>query len=100
MKYNRLITGFLEAIKKNKKDEEIKNFEIKNSNIHGKGVFAKKRIKPGEFINVALFKGKSGDHDTTALPGFRQRREWLAFAMAQAYRSGHTHWNKLVSISV
>jgi SET domain-containing protein len=66
MKYNRLITSFLEAIKKKTvNNEPIQNFEIKDSNIHGKGVFAKKRIKPGEFINVALFKGKDDMHDTT-----------------------------------
>ncbi|MCK5603434.1 SET domain-containing protein-lysine N-methyltransferase [Candidatus Pacearchaeota archaeon] len=61
-----LVTGFLEAIKnKNGETEEIKNFEIKDSDIHGKGVFATKKMKPGEFINVALFKGKSDYHETT-----------------------------------
>lgn len=66
MRYNKLITSFLEAIKKKTVDHEpIQNFEIKDSDIHGKGVFATKKIKPGHFINVALFKGESGEHDCT-----------------------------------
>jgi len=65
MRYNKLITSFLEAIKKNESNEEIKNFNINKSKIHGNGAFAAKRIAPGQFINVALFKGKDGEPRTT-----------------------------------
>lgn len=61
-----LVTGFLEAIKKkNGETEEIKNFEIKDSDIHGKGVFATKKMKSGDFINIALIKGKEDYPKTT-----------------------------------
>lgn len=65
MNGNKLVTKFLKAIKENDDNTEIKNFELKDSDIHGKGVFATKKIKPGEFINVALFKGHNDDFDTT-----------------------------------
>jgi SET domain-containing protein len=61
-----LIRKFLEAIKnKNGPIEEIDNFEIKDSDIHGKGIFATKKISPGEFINVALFKSGDNFYETT-----------------------------------
>jgi SET domain-containing protein len=65
MNGNKLVTKFLSAIKENEDNEEIKNFEIKDSDIHGKGVFATKKISPGEFINIALFKGHNDDFSTT-----------------------------------
>jgi SET domain-containing protein len=66
MNGNKLITKFLKAIKENEDNTEIKNFKIDNSNIHGKGVIATKKIKPGDFINIALFKGHDDDFHTTA----------------------------------
>ena len=30
------------------------NYEIKKSDIHGRGVFAKNHFSPGEFINLAI----------------------------------------------
>jgi len=65
MQSNSLVVKFLEAIKKNNDNTEVENFEIKDSNIHGKGVFATKKMKSGELINVALFKGKDDFFDTT-----------------------------------
>lgn len=47
-------------LKKKMDDILIKNFRLDSSDIHGKGVFASKMMKPGEFINVALFKGQDG----------------------------------------
>jgi len=65
-----LTRKFLEAIKnKNGPTEEIKNFEIKDSDIQGKGVFATKKISSGEFINVALFKTEDDFYDTTTFGG-------------------------------
>ena len=64
-----LVRKFLEAIKnKNGRTEEIKNFEIKDSDIQGKGVFSTKKISPGEFINIALFK-TDDFYDTTTFGG-------------------------------
>lgn len=62
---NHLITRFLEAIKKKSDNTEIKNFELRDSNIHGKGTFATKKMKKGELINVALFKSGDDWFDTT-----------------------------------
>jgi len=62
---NKLVVKFLEAIKKNNDNTEVKNFEIKDSNIHGKGVFATKKMNSGDLINVALFKGKDSGFNTT-----------------------------------
>jgi len=65
-----LVRKFLEAIKKkNGPIEEIDNFEIKESNIHGKGAFATKKIKPSEFINVSLFRTDGDWYDTTKFGG-------------------------------
>ena len=64
-----LVRTFLEAIKKNAEKEEVDNFEIKNSKIHGKGVFATKKMKAGDFINVSLYKGKDDFHGTTNFGG-------------------------------
>lgn len=65
----KLISRFLEAInkKKNPNNMIIKNFKIKDSDIHGKGVFASKKINKGEHINVALYRvqGDNDWHDTT-----------------------------------
>jgi len=61
----KLITSFLEAIKKNADNVEIKNFKIDKSNIHGKGVIATKKLKKGDFINVALFRAHDNYYDTT-----------------------------------
>lgn len=70
----KLVTNFLEAINKKKNPDNliIKNFKIKDSGIHGKGVFATKKIKKGEHINVALYKVKGEDdwHDTTQFGAF------------------------------
>ena len=70
MSNNILTTSFLEAMKKDKDNEEIKNFKIDKSNIHGKGVIATKKIKPGEYINVALYKAGDDYFDTTTFGGF------------------------------
>ena len=61
----KLITTFLEAIKKNADNTEIKNFKIGDSKIHGKGVMAGKKMKNGDYINVALYKTKNNIYDTT-----------------------------------
>lgn len=63
----KLVSKFLEAINKKKYDDdtEIQNFKIDNSNIHGKGVIATKKINPGEYINIALKKVHDNYHDTT-----------------------------------
>ena len=63
----KLVYKFLEAInkKKNKDNTEIDNFKIGASNIHGKGAFATKKFRPGENINVALFKIHDNYYDTT-----------------------------------
>ncbi len=66
MRYNKLITSFLEAIKKKVvTNEPIRNFRIDFSEIDGKGVFATKKIKAGQFINVALYKDENDLHNTT-----------------------------------
>jgi SET domain-containing protein len=65
-----IIRKFLEAIKKNNgPTEEINNFEVKESDIEGNGVFATKNIKSGDFINVALFKTDDDIYDTTKFGG-------------------------------
>jgi SET domain-containing protein len=66
MTSNSLVVKFLEAIKKNNDNTEVENFEIKDSNIHGKGIFSTKKMNIGELINVALFKDKDDFFDTTA----------------------------------
>ena len=70
MSNNILTTSFLEAMKKDKDNEEMKNFKIDKSNIHGKGIIATKKIKPGEYINVALYKAGDDYFDTTTFGGF------------------------------
>jgi SET domain-containing protein len=65
MSSRKLITTFLEAIKKNVDNTETKNFKVDDSKIHGKGVFAEKKIKKGDNINVALYKIKNDLFYTT-----------------------------------
>jgi len=38
----------------------LKNYEVKDSDIHGKGVFATKNFDPGDFINVAITSKSNG----------------------------------------
>ena len=70
MSNNILTTSFLKAMKEGKDNKEIKNFKIDKSNIHGKGVIATKKIKPGEYINTALYKAGDDYFDTTTFGGF------------------------------
>jgi len=60
---NSLILKYKNIIERKKKMDDIliKNFKVDDSDIHGKGIIASKMLQPGEFINVALFKGQDGD---------------------------------------
>jgi hypothetical protein len=61
----RLFKNLIEQ-KKEMDDNLNPNFKIDKSPIHGNGIIATKELQPGEFINVALYKGDdiSGFHTT------------------------------------
>ena len=67
MEYNKIKSIILDVYLENIQGNLVDNYEIKDSNIHGKGTHSKEHFEPGEFINccVSAFKEKPVEFDIT-----------------------------------
>jgi len=65
----------------------INNYKIRQSPIHGRGVFANKAFKSGEFVNTHIYPDKNGEPKATHFGGFLNHSH-IPNALTKKYKDG------------